>query len=74
VDKQRLLELAGITEATHIGRHVGWVVVYHQEGEWGESTVAWGPFDTEKDANDYGWKLHETGEVGNFLVTEVLRP
>lgn len=56
MDKQRLLELAGVTEAKYAGGGQTWVVVTYDDGQFNVI----GPFHKEDEAERYvRWEVEE---------------
>jgi hypothetical protein len=59
VDKQRLLELAGITEATYAGQNQWrsdmWIVIEHDHNDVDQVSGVYGPFSTYDQAKDFMW-------------------
>lgn len=64
MDKQRLLELAGIMEASHISQHRGYVAIFINHNDVGQIGGVWGPFSTEDEA----WRF--LGEFEEYLTDE----
>lgn len=54
MDKQRLMELAGITEATYSGHQSGgFVVTFINHGDVGQLSTIWGPFSSHGQAMSF---------------------
>ena len=63
MDKQRLLELAGITEAKYSRPPAGYVVVYTNHGDVGQVSGVWGPFQSQSDAHKFVDAFLASGEI-----------
>ncbi len=73
MDKQRLMELAGINEVQYAGSDSKFVVVTYDDGEF--NVV--GPFNSEKDAKRYvKWEIEEFELHEEYYgnVTRVMDP
>ncbi len=54
MDKQRLMELAGITEATYSGHQSGgYVVTFTNHADVGQLSNIWGPFSSHRQAMSF---------------------
>ncbi len=77
MDKQRLLELAGVTEARYASQPSGYVLVYVDQ--YGSLEIE-GPFPNEKDATRYrefkiekfNYTEKEAGRVLELMSPETL--
>ena len=73
MDKQRLLELAGITEAKYASSDTKFVVVTYADGDFNVI----GPFNSEVDAKRYvEWEITEFELEEDYygVVTAVMDP
>ena len=68
MDKQRLLELAGITEAKYASAEEPWIVVNIEEG-W--PVGAYGPFQSEQEAQGYMRAYGEEQEMEQEDIDEI---
>lgn len=77
MDKRRLMELAGVTEASYINQRI-YVIVGENMGAGGESSEfpeVFGPFQSERDAQEYlDRKINKKFPAARLVVEEVKNP